>query len=151
VHPDKGKFVFLDRAVDVKTGTLRVRAEFPNSAKRLRPGMFGRIKVDLGVRPGSILVPERAVAELQGRNFVWVVGSDNKTSQRAVKVGLQFGENLMILEGLKSGEHIVVEGLQKVREGALVKPMTAQEMAQAAAAAGQAETPKAEGHKAGKE
>ena len=69
VHPAKGKFVFIDRAVDTKTGTLRVRAEFPNAEKLLRPGMFGRIKVDLGVRPDSILVPERAVAELQGKNF----------------------------------------------------------------------------------
>jgi len=131
VHPEKGKLVFIDRAVDVKTGTLRVRAEFPNPAKLLRPGMFGRIKVDLGVRPDSILVPERAVAELQGKNFVWVVAQDNKTSQRPIKVGSQFGENLMVLEGLKAGERIVVEGLQKVREGAQVQPMTATQLAQA--------------------
>jgi membrane fusion protein, multidrug efflux system len=131
MHPDKGKFVFLDRAVDVKTGTLRARVEFPNPAKRLRPGMFGRIIVDLGNRPDSILVPERAVAELQGQNFVWIVGSDNKTTQRPVKVGFQFGESLLILEGVKAGERIVVEGLQKVREGAEVKAMTAMELAQA--------------------
>ena len=130
-HPDKGKIVFLDRAVDAKTGTLRVRAAFANSQRLLRPGMFGRIKVDLGNRPDSILVPERAVAELQGKNFVWVVGSDNKTNQRGVTVGDQIGENLLIVEGLKSGDRIVTEGLQKVREGATVKPMTAQEMAQA--------------------
>src|SRR5881409_3430189 len=114
VHPAKGKFVFIDRAVDPKTGTLRVRAEFPNSQKLLRPGMFGRISVDLGVRPDSILVPERAVAELQGRNFVWVIGPDNKATQRSVKVGETIGENVLITEGLKSGERIVVEGLQKV-------------------------------------
>ena len=131
-HPEKGKFVFMDRAVDVKTGTLRMRAEFPNPKKVLRPGIFGRIKVDVGVRPDSLLVPERAVAELQGKNFVWVVGSDNKATQRPVKVGYQFGESLMILEGLKPGERIVIEGLQKVREGAEVQPMTAMQMAQAA-------------------
>src|SRR5204863_7352631 len=103
VHPAKGKFVFIDRAVDVKTGTLRVRAEFANTEKLLRPGMFGRIKIDLGLRPDSILVPERALAELQGKNFVWVVGPDNKTMQRAVKVGETIGENVLIVEGLNSG------------------------------------------------
>jgi membrane fusion protein (multidrug efflux system) len=132
LHPDKGKFVFIDRAVDIKTGTLRVRAEFANSAKVLRPGMFGRIRVDLGARANSILVPERSVAELQGKNFVWVIGSDNKASQRPVKVGGQYGENLLIQEGLKPAERIVVEGLQKVREGELVNPMTAAQTAQAA-------------------
>jgi membrane fusion protein (multidrug efflux system) len=139
LHPDKGKFVFIDRAVDPKTGTLRVRAEFANAAKILRPGMFGRIRVDLGVRPNSILVPERSVAELQGKNFVWVVASDDKTTQRAVKVGGQVGENLLIQEGLKAGERIVVEGLQKVREGALVQPKTAAQLAETTTA--QASTP----------
>lgn len=135
VHPAKGKFVFIDRAVDSKTGTLRVRAEFANEEKLLRPGMFGRIRVDLGVRPDSILVPERAVAELQGKNFVWVVGSDNKTTQRAVKVGEPVGGGVLILEGLRAGDRIVVEGLQKVREGAVVQPMTVGQI-QAAAQSG---------------
>jgi membrane fusion protein (multidrug efflux system) len=134
VHPAKGKFVFIDRAVDTKTGTLRVRAEFANAEKLLRPGMFGRIKVDLGVRADSILVPERAVAELQGRNFVWVIGPDNKATQRPVKVGETLGENVMILEGIKPGDRIVTEGLQKVREGAPVQPMTSTQMTQAAQA-----------------
>jgi membrane fusion protein (multidrug efflux system) len=129
-HPDQGKFVFIDRAVDPKTGTLRVRAQFANTRKALRPGMFGRIKVDLGTRPDSIAVPERAVTELQGKSFVWAVGSDNKVMQRAVKVGGQLGENLLILDGLKPGDRIVVEGLQKVREGAPVEPKTAAEIAQ---------------------
>jgi membrane fusion protein (multidrug efflux system) len=135
IHPDKGKFVFIDRAVDVKTGTLRIRAEFPNSAKLLRPGMFARIIVDLGVKPGSILVPERGVAELQGKNFVWIIGSDNKATQRPVRVGGTVGSDTLIAEGLKPGERIVVEGIQKVREGAVVKPMTAAEMTLAAQAA----------------
>jgi membrane fusion protein (multidrug efflux system) len=130
-HPDQGKFVFIDRAVDPKTGTLRVRAQFANAQKVLRPGMFGRIKVDLGTRPDSIAVPERAVTELQGKNFVWAVGSDNKVTQRSVKVGGQLGEDLLITEGLKPGERIVVEGLQKVREGAPVQPKTAAEIAEA--------------------
>ena len=133
-HPDKGKFVFIDRAVDIKTGTLRLRAEFPNPTKVLRPGMFARIRVDAGVRPDSIVVPERAVTELQGKNFVWVIGSDNKAAQRPVKVGDQVSDGLVILEGLKAGERIVIEGLQKVRDGTLVQPKTDAQMAEAAAA-----------------
>ncbi len=142
LHPDTGKFVFIDRAVDAKTGTMRVRAQFPNVTKVLRPGMFGRIRVDLGVRPGSILVPERSVVELQGKNFVWVVGSDNKASQRPVNVGRQYNESLLILDGLKAGDRIVVEGLQKVREGAEVQPMTAMQLAQAAPPASAAQPAK---------
>jgi len=148
VHPAKGKFVFIDRAVDTKTGTLRVRAEFANAQRLLRPGMFGRIKVDLGVRPDSILVPERAVAELQGKNFGCVIGADNKATQRPVKVGETLGENVMITEGLKSGDRIVVEGLQKVREGAVVQPMTTAQMAEAAAQTKQAEPKHAESKQA---
>jgi membrane fusion protein (multidrug efflux system) len=84
-------------------------------------------------------VPERAVAELQGKNFIWVIGPDNKATQRAVKVGETLGENVLILEGIKPGERIVTEGLQKVREGAPVQPMTAAQMTQAAAQAKPAE------------
>ncbi len=124
VHPEKGKFVFIDRAVDVRTGTLRVRAEFKNSKEMLRPGMFGRIKVDLGTRADSILVPERAVAELQGKNFVWILDSENKASQRPVQVGEVIDGQVLIVEGLKPGERVVVEGLQKVRQGAVVQPTT---------------------------
>jgi len=151
VHPAKGKFVFIDRAVDSKTGTLRVRAEFANPEKLLRPGMFGRINVDLGVRPNSILVPERAVVELQGKNFVWVIGADNKATQRAVKVGETLGENVLIAEGLKSGERIVVEGLQKVREGAPVQAKTAAQMAESAAQAAKEAAAKHAEAKPGKE
>jgi membrane fusion protein (multidrug efflux system) len=130
-HPDIGKFVFIDRAVDTKTGTLRVRAQFANAQKLLRPGMFGRIKVDLGTRADSIAVPERAVTEMQGKNFVWTVGSDNKVTQTTVKVGGQLGEDVLILDGLKPGDRIVVEGLQKVKEGAPVEPKTAAQLAEA--------------------
>jgi membrane fusion protein, multidrug efflux system len=130
VHPQKGKIVFIDRAVDIKTGTLRVRAEFPNPDRLLRPGMFARMKVDLGIRSDSILVPERAVTQLQGKNFVWVIGPDNKAEQRKVTVGQQVGENLLVLENLKAGERIVVEGLQKVRDGVVVQPLTAAQAAE---------------------
>ena len=131
-HPAKGKIVFLDRAVDTKTGTLRVRAEFANTAKNLRPGMFGRIKVDLGVRPDSLMVPERAVVQLQGKQFVWVIDAGNKVSQRPVTVGETVGDRVVIAGGLNVGELIVTEGLQKVREGALVQPQAAGEIAKQA-------------------
>jgi membrane fusion protein (multidrug efflux system) len=91
------------------------------------------------VRPDSILVPQRALAELQGKSFVWVISPDNKAIQRAVKVGNLIESSVLILEGLKPGERVVVEGLQKVREGATVRPLTAAEMAMAEQAAKQAE------------
>lgn len=116
-HSDPGKFVFIDRAVDVKTGTLRVRAEFPNKEKLLRPGMFSRVRVNLGARPDCITVPERAIVALQGKTFVWVVGSDGKVAQRPVTTGEQVGSVFIINEGLKAGEKIVVEGVNKLREG----------------------------------
>jgi membrane fusion protein (multidrug efflux system) len=128
-HSDQGRFVFIDRAVDVKTGTLRVRAEFPNKEKLLRPGMFARVRVDLGTRKDCIEVPERAVVELQGKTFLWVVGQDGKAGQRMVQVGEQNGSNFLITDGIKPGERIIVEGIQKAREGAPVNAMSAARMA----------------------
>jgi len=116
-HPNQGKFVFIDRAVDPKTGTLRIRAEFPNPEKILRPGMFARVRVDLGKRPDCITVPERALVELQGKTFVWVIDDSGKASMRPVQTGEQVGSIFIILEGLKVGEKIVVEGVNKLREG----------------------------------
>jgi len=124
-HTEPGKFVFIDRAVDTKTGTLRIRAEFPNPKKFLRPGMFARVRVNLGKRADSITVPERAMVELQGKTFVWVISDDGKASQRAVKTGDQVDSLFIILDGLKAGEKIIVEGIQKVREGIPVNAVTA--------------------------
>jgi membrane fusion protein (multidrug efflux system) len=98
--------------------------------------MFARVRVDLGTRADSIVIPERAVAELQGRTFVWVVDAENKASQRVVRLGEKIAGNLHVLDGLKAGERIIVEGLQKVREGMVVHPVTAQEMAQNRSEAG---------------
>ena len=128
-HPDQGRFVFIDRAVNVKTGTLRVRAEFSNKKKLLRPGMFARVRIDLGTRKDSLEVPERAIVELQGKTFLWIITPENTASQRPVKVGELVNSKVSILEGIKPGERIVVEGLQKAREGAPVTPMTAAQMA----------------------
>jgi membrane fusion protein (multidrug efflux system) len=128
-HPDQGRFVFIDRAVDVKTGTLRVRAEFPNKEKNLRPGMFARARVDLGTRKDCIEVPERALVELQGKTFLWMVGDDNTCKMRPVVVGEKHGGNLVILEGVKVGERVIVEGIQKARDGAPVTALTAAQIA----------------------
>jgi membrane fusion protein (multidrug efflux system) len=129
-HPEKGKWVFVDRVVDPTTATIRGRAEFPNSTKALRPGMFARVRISLPPGDGNILVPERALTELQGKNFVWVVGVDNKATQRLVEVAPnRVGSEAIILKGLEPGERIVAEGVQKLREGALVQPMTAQQLA----------------------
>lgn len=124
-YPESGKFVFIDRAVDAQTGTIRVRAEFPNKDLLLRPGMFARIVVDLGARKGALTVPERALVDLQGRTFLWVVSKDNTTSQRAVVARERTNGMAIISEGLAAGERIIVEGLQKVREGAPVQTLPA--------------------------
>ncbi|MCE9520016.1 MAG: efflux RND transporter periplasmic adaptor subunit [Verrucomicrobia bacterium] len=123
--PDAGKWVFVDRAVDPTTGTIRARAEFPNSRKALRPGMFARVSIVLPTKDESILVPERALVELQGKSFLWVVGTNNKVTQRAVQVDpTRIGSDVIVNGGLQPGERVVVEGVQKLREGAPVKPMT---------------------------
>ena len=134
-HSEPGKWVFIDRVVDATTATIRARAEFPNPGKVLRPGMFARARVSLPADEGNILVPERALTELQGKNFVWVVSADNKASQRMVDVAPnRIGPDAVVLKGLEAGERIVVEGVQKLREGAPVQAKTADEVAQMTAA-----------------
>jgi membrane fusion protein, multidrug efflux system len=125
VHPFKGRFLAADRQVDPKTGTIRISAIFPNPGNILRPGQYARLRLTVEQRKDAILIPQRAVVELQGRNFVWVVDEANKTAPRSVTVGPRIGSDWVIESGLKPGERIVVEGLQKVRDGALVQPSTA--------------------------
>jgi membrane fusion protein (multidrug efflux system) len=133
-HAEKGRFVFIDRAVNAKTGTLRIRAEFPNPAKTLRPGMFARVRVDIGTRKECLQVPERALLEIQGKAFLWSVDAENKCHMQRVKLGEKHGSSQIILEGVKVGEHIIVEGIQKARDGAPVTAMTAAQLAAAKAA-----------------
>jgi membrane fusion protein (multidrug efflux system) len=134
VHPNKGRFLAADREVDAKTGTIRISAIFPNPGNILRPGQYARVRVKIEERAGALLIPQRAVQELQGRNFVWVVDNANKVSQRKVTVGPRFGSDWLIEDGLKPGERIVVEGLQKVRDGVTVQPSTAPSTAAVAGA-----------------
>lgn len=122
VYPYKGKFALADRQVDPTTGTLKVGTVFPNPNNVLRPGGYGILRAQTSVRKGAILVPQRAVGEIQGKNLVAVVGSDNKVELRPVKVDIQVGSDWLISEGLKPGETIVVEGIQKVKSGMTVKP-----------------------------
>lgn len=143
VLPDSGKWVFIDRAIDVTTGTIRARAEFANANYQvregltnwvLRPGMFARARIPLKTEGAVLLAPLRAVQELQGKNFVWVVGADKIAKQRMVKVGQEVGSDVIILENLKAGERIIVDGVQKAKDGEPVEPRTAAEMAKAATA-----------------
>jgi membrane fusion protein (multidrug efflux system) len=122
VHKYKGKLVFADRAVDPQTGTLGIEATFPNPDKLLRPGLYARLRAVIDQKKDAILVPQVAVQELQGTHSVAVVGSDNKVTMRPVQAGERIGSLWIIDSGLKPGEKVIVEGLQKVREGSVVNP-----------------------------
>lgn len=122
VHPHKGAFAFTDRQVDARTGTIKVAALFPNPGNILRPGQFARVRAPGKVKKGALLVPQRAVTELQGTYQVAVVGPENKIDIRPVKAGERVGSLWVIDEGLNPGDKVVVEGVQKARQGAVVTP-----------------------------
>jgi RND family efflux transporter MFP subunit len=133
VYPHPGKFVLSDRQVDPATGTIRAAAAFPNPGNILRPGQFGRVRATVAVKQGALVVPQRAVTELQGGYQVAVVGNDNKVAIRAVKVGARFGSLWVIEDGVAAGDKVVAEGIQKVRDGLPVTPVPFQAQAQAPA------------------
>ena len=118
--PHKGRVVFVDRAVDARTGTIAVRAEFPNPDKIIRPGQFARVRGVVEQRPNAILVPQRAMKEQQG-NRTTLVGEGDKVALRPVKLDERIGDFFVVTEGLKPGERVVVEGVQRVRPGMQVK------------------------------
>jgi RND family efflux transporter MFP subunit len=122
VYAQKGTFYFADRQVDVRTGAIRVAGLFPNPGNGLRPGQYGRVRTALRMQQGALLVPQRAVNELQGSYQVAVVDAQNKVNVRAVKVGDRIDSDWLITDGLKPGERVVAEGLQKVRQGMQVNP-----------------------------
>ena len=122
IYPEKGRYAFADRQVDVTTGTMKVAAVFPNPGNLLRPGQYGRIRVAISIRKEALLVPQRSVSEVQGKYMVAVVGTDNKVDIRPVKTAERIDNLWVILDGLKPGERIVVEGIQKVRPGMPVTP-----------------------------
>jgi RND family efflux transporter MFP subunit len=121
--PHKGALGFADRQVDPQTGTIRVAILFPNPENILRPGQYAKVRALMKTEQGALMVPQRAVSELQGIYRVAVVAADNTVAIRSVKVGERFGELWIISEGLQPGERVVVEGVQKVREGVTVNPV----------------------------
>lgn len=121
-YPQPGKFLIADRQIDQKTGAIRLAGVFPNPGNVLRPGQYGRVRAVTTRKQGALLIPQRAVTELQGRYQVAVVGNDNKVSIRQVKVGERTGPQWIIEEGLQPGESVIAEGTQKVRPGVIVNP-----------------------------
>jgi RND family efflux transporter MFP subunit len=122
VYPQNGTFYFADRQVDVRTGAIRIAGLFRNPGNNLRPGQYGRVRLSTRTLNGALLVPQRAVVELQGSYQVAVVGGDKRVSIRPVKVGERVGTQWIISEGVNPGDHVVVEGVQKVRQGIQVNP-----------------------------
>jgi membrane fusion protein (multidrug efflux system) len=139
LYPETGRFSFADRQVDVKTGALRLQGVFPNPGNALRPGQFVRVKAAPKTAFGALLVPQRAVTELQGSYQVAVIGPDNYAHIRPVKVGERVGSQWIIESGVAPGERVVAEGTQKVKEGTAVNPQPFTRTANAAPATGQAE------------
>jgi len=122
IYPHEGTWYFTDRQVDVNTGAIRIAALFPNPRNLLRPGGYARVRVAFRVVKDALLVPQRAVAELQGGYQVAVVDGENKVSIRTVKVGEAVGTEWIVLEGLEPGQRVIAEGVQKVRPGMRVNP-----------------------------
>jgi membrane fusion protein (multidrug efflux system) len=121
-YPQAGTFYFADRQVNESTGAIRIAGLFPNPGNILRPGGYGKVRAVIRVQQGALLVPQRAVTELQGGYQVAVVGDDNKVSIRTVAVGDRVGNQWVIADGLKRGERVIAEGVQKVRAGMQVNP-----------------------------
>lgn len=121
-YPHKGRFSFADRQVDVRTGAIRLAGLFPNPGSSLRPGQYGRVRTSIRTAHNALLIPQQAVADLQGNYQVAVVERDAKVRIQAVSLGETIGTQWIVRDGLKEGEEVVVEGLQKVRQGMQVDP-----------------------------
>ena len=122
VHPHKGHFILADRQVDVTTGTIRIAALFPNPGNILRPGQFARVRVITEIKEGALLVPQRAITELQGTYQIAVITPNNTVEIRPVMVGERVGNLWIVDEGLQPIERVVAEGVQKLKEGMAVNP-----------------------------
>jgi membrane fusion protein (multidrug efflux system) len=122
VFPQRGHALLVNREVDTRTGTIQVRAEFPNPGNVLRPGQYARIRAVTEERKNALLVPQRAIAELQGIYQVGVVGADNKVAIKVVKLGPQIGDMWVVDSGLEPADKVVVDGLQRLRDGITVTP-----------------------------
>lgn len=120
-YEEAGHLDFLDLSIDENTGTAAVRGEFPNPKRLLLPGQFVRARVEAGVRPGAMLVPQRAVVLSNQGAQVWLVGADGKVASRRITVGDLYGGSWAVLSGLKGGERIIIDGLQKLQPGMAVR------------------------------
>jgi membrane fusion protein, multidrug efflux system len=143
-YPHKGRVVIIERQIDISTGTLAFEALFPNPEQTLRPGQFAKVRARAETKLGVVLVPQRAVRELQGTQMIGVVGADNKLELRTVTATDRVGSNWVVDKGLKGGDRVVVEGLLKARPGEVVE---VEERAPLAAnTAAPPTTPAGEGH-----
>jgi membrane fusion protein, multidrug efflux system len=124
VHPKKGRVTVVGRGVSAETGTLPLQASFPNPGGLLRPGQFGRVRLPISTKKNAIVIPQRAVQELQGTYNVFVVGADSVAQIREVKLANRTESDWVVSKGLEPADRIVVEGIQKVRPGTKVRPMT---------------------------
>jgi len=131
VYPRAGSFLAVDRQVDATTGTIRISAVFPNPANVLRPGQYGRVRANTKTLSRAVLIPQRAVTELQGRSQVKVVGPDNRIHVRPVKVGIRLGTEWVLDDGLRPGERVVVDAASSLADGALVRPRVIQTSSEA--------------------
>jgi membrane fusion protein (multidrug efflux system) len=124
VYPKRGKWLFTSRQIDINTGTLQVAGEFENPDNVLRPGQYARVRAKTETRKGALVVPQRAVAELQGSYQVATVDETNAVKLKTVQVGEQMGSDWLIESGLATNERVIVEGVQKVKAGTVVDPQT---------------------------
>jgi len=122
IYPQTGRIILVNREIASQTGTIQLVAEFPNKITALRPGGFGRVRIQTGINNGALLIPQAAVIEVQSIYQVVVVGGDNKVNFRVVKVGNRVGTDWIINDGLKLGEKVVVQGFMKLRDGMQVNP-----------------------------
>jgi membrane fusion protein, multidrug efflux system len=122
VYPFRGSLSFLDRTLDLTTGTLNVYVSFPNPDRLLRPGLFGRVRVMVEAKPGTLMVPQKSVQVIQGVSSVLVVGEDDSVGLRIVTLGERFKDFFVVSQGLETGQRVVVEGLQKAIPGRKVRP-----------------------------
>jgi RND family efflux transporter MFP subunit len=129
-HPEDGTIDFINNEVDVNTGTMEMRAVVPNSSKNMLPGQFVKVQLLLKEQPDTLLVPQQAIGEFQGQQYVYVVGPDNKVEYRNVTTGPEYKELVVVEDGVKAGEKVITEGLQKVKPGMTVVPETASQKSQ---------------------
>jgi membrane fusion protein (multidrug efflux system) len=134
IYPERGTVITINRQVDARTGTIAILGSFPNRGNLLRPGQYGKVRAAVEVRKEALLVPARALNDLQGSYQVGVVDAEGKVDVRAVRAGAQVGNQVIVEEGLRPGEKVIVEGFARVRPGVLVRATPAAETPTASAA-----------------